>query len=168
MTEEGKCDRSTRCGCLFALVFLATASVGSAKTPRVSPPQPQIQSAPAGIKIERQDDSISLKPAPDLALRPEGERKAGALAHFVEGMGFEQNAHRSWCARTTGELRHPPAVVPLAQAFVAQRPQSTITARQDALKIVTRGCSLDPARYYRSVFEGGDLTIAHDPRSAGV
>jgi len=91
MTEEGKCDRSTRYGCLFALVFLATASVGSAKTPRVSPPQPQIQSAPAGIKIERQDDSISLKPAPDLALRPEGERKAGALAHFVEGMGFEQN-----------------------------------------------------------------------------
>ena len=91
MREEGKCDRSTRCGCLFALVFLATASVGSAKTPRVSPPQPQIQSTPAGIKIERQDDSISLKPAPDLALRPEGERKAGALAHFVEGMGFEQN-----------------------------------------------------------------------------
>ena len=91
MREEGKCDRSTRCGCLFALVFLATASVGSAKTPRVSPPQPQIQSAPAGIKIERQDDSISLKPAPDLGLRPEGERKAGALAHFVEGMGFEQN-----------------------------------------------------------------------------
>ena len=89
MREE--CDRSTRCGCLFALVFLATASVGSAKTPRVSPPQPQIQSTPAGIKIERQDDSISLKPAPDLALRPEGERKAGALAHFVEGMGFEQN-----------------------------------------------------------------------------
>jgi tetratricopeptide (TPR) repeat protein len=76
-------------GCLFALVFLATVSTASAKAPRTSPPK--IQSAPAGIKIERQDDSFSLKPAPDLVLRPEGERKAGALAHFVEGMVFEEN-----------------------------------------------------------------------------
>lgn len=80
---------STWRGCLFALVSLATASAVSAKAPRTSPPQ--IQSAPAGVKIERQDDSFSLKPAPDLVLRPEGERKAGALAHFVEGMAFEEN-----------------------------------------------------------------------------
>lgn len=80
---------STWRGCLFALVSLATASAVSAKAPRTSPPQ--IQSAPAGVKIERQDDSFSLKPAPDLVLRPEGERKAGALAHFVEGMTFEEN-----------------------------------------------------------------------------
>ena len=78
------------CWCLlFVLVFLATVSAVSAKPPRTKPPQ--IQSAPAGIKIEPQDDSLSLKPAPDLALRPEGERKAGALAHFVEGMVFEEN-----------------------------------------------------------------------------
>jgi tetratricopeptide (TPR) repeat protein len=80
---------STWRGCLFALVSLATASAVSAKAPRTSPRQ--IQSAPAGVKIERQDDSFSLKPAPDLVLRPEGERKAGALAHFVEGMAFEEN-----------------------------------------------------------------------------
>ena len=89
MREQRKCDMSTRWGCLFALFFLAMASAVSAKAPRTSPPQ--IQSAPAGTKIERQDDSFSLKPAPDLALRPEGERKAGALAHFVEGMVFEEN-----------------------------------------------------------------------------
>ena len=89
MREQGKCDMSTWWSCLFALVFLATANAAGAKAPRTSPPQ--IQSAPAGIKIERQDDSFSLKPAPDLALRPEGERKAGALAHFVEGMVFEEN-----------------------------------------------------------------------------
>jgi tetratricopeptide (TPR) repeat protein len=74
---------------LFALFLLATASAVSAKAPRAS--LPQIQSAPAGTKTERQDDSFSLKPAPDLVLRPEGERKAGALAHFVEGMAFEEN-----------------------------------------------------------------------------
>lgn len=89
MSEQGKCDMSTWWSCLFALVFLATASAVSAKAPRTSPPQ--IRSAPAGTKIERQDDSFRLKPAPDLALRPEGERKAGALAHFVEGMVFEEN-----------------------------------------------------------------------------
>jgi tetratricopeptide (TPR) repeat protein len=74
---------------LFVLVFLAAASAVSAKAPRTKPPQ--IRSAPAGMKIERRDDSFSLKPAPDLVLRPEGERKAGALAHFVEGMAFEES-----------------------------------------------------------------------------
>jgi len=88
MREQGKCDMSARWGYLFALVFLATASAMSARGPRPSPPP--IRSAPAGTKIERQDDSFSLKPAPDLALRPEGERKAGAFAHFVEGMVFEE------------------------------------------------------------------------------
>jgi tetratricopeptide (TPR) repeat protein len=71
------------------LFFFATASAASAKAPRAKPPQSR--STPAPIKIEPQDDSFSLKPAPDLALRPEGERKAGALAHFVEGMVFEEN-----------------------------------------------------------------------------
>jgi tetratricopeptide (TPR) repeat protein len=89
MREREKCDMSTWWSCLFALLFLATTSAVSAKAPRTSPPQ--IQSPPSAIKIERQDDSFSLKPAPDLVLRPEGERKAGALAHFVEGMVFEEN-----------------------------------------------------------------------------
>ena len=89
MRKRGKCDISTWWSCLFALLFLATTSPVSAKAPRTSPPQ--IQSAPAGIKVERQDDSFRPKPALDLVLRPEGERKAGALAHFVEGMVFEEN-----------------------------------------------------------------------------
>jgi tetratricopeptide (TPR) repeat protein len=89
MREHKKCGVSARWGIICVLVFLAAGSAASAKAPRTSPPQ--IRSAPAGIKIERQDDSLSLKPAPDLALRPEGERKAGALAHFVEGMAFEES-----------------------------------------------------------------------------
>ena len=53
---------------------------------------PHIGPSPARIKhIDRQDDSFSFKPAPDLVLRPAGQRKAGALAHFVEGMAFEEN-----------------------------------------------------------------------------
>jgi tetratricopeptide (TPR) repeat protein len=89
MREHKKCDVSAGRGIIFALVFFATASAASAKAPRAK--SPQSRSTPAPIKIEPQDDSFSLKPAPDLALRPEGERKAGALAHFVEGMVFEEN-----------------------------------------------------------------------------
>jgi tetratricopeptide (TPR) repeat protein len=76
-------------GCfVFRLGFLAAASTGLARTPRtVSPPS---RPSPA-IKIDRQDDFLNFKPAPDLALRPEGERKAGALAHFVEGMALEES-----------------------------------------------------------------------------
>jgi tetratricopeptide (TPR) repeat protein len=78
-------------GCfLFTLVFFAAASGAIAKTPRTL--APQIGPSPAEPKqIGRQDDSISFKPAADLTLRPQGEHKAGALAHFVEGMAFEEN-----------------------------------------------------------------------------
>src|SRR5438093_7358051 len=89
MREHKRCGVSDRWGIVFVLVFLAAAGAASAKTPRTSPPQ--IRSVPAAIKIERQDDSLSLKPAPDLVLRPDAERKAGALAHFVEGMTFEES-----------------------------------------------------------------------------
>jgi tetratricopeptide (TPR) repeat protein len=88
MREQGRCDMSTWWGCLFALVFLVAVSAVRAKAPLTKPPQ--IRSTPTPIKTEPQDDSFSLKPAPDLVLRPEGERKAGALAHFVEGMAFEE------------------------------------------------------------------------------
>ena len=42
-------------------------------------------------KAGRQDDSLNPKPAPDLALRAGGAHNADALAHFVEGMAFEEN-----------------------------------------------------------------------------
>jgi tetratricopeptide (TPR) repeat protein len=89
MSRQRKRGISTWWDCLFALVFLAAASATTAKTPRISPPLNQ--SAPRATKVERQDDSLNLRAAPDLVLRPEGERKAGALAHFVEGITFEEN-----------------------------------------------------------------------------
>jgi tetratricopeptide (TPR) repeat protein len=42
-------------------------------------------------KAGRQDASLNPKPAADLALRASGAHKADALAHFVEGMAFEEN-----------------------------------------------------------------------------
>src|SRR5947207_2703337 len=75
---------------LVAIVFLASGNAGIAKTPPVL--ASQIRHSPVGIKKNsKQDDSFNLKPAADLVLHPEGERKAGALADFVEGMAFEEN-----------------------------------------------------------------------------
>jgi tetratricopeptide (TPR) repeat protein len=85
-----KCGVSTCWGIVFALIFLAAAGTAIAQTPRTSPRQTRPSSA--AIKQHgRQDDSLGFRPAPDLALRPGGEHKAGALAHFVEGMEFEEN-----------------------------------------------------------------------------
>ena len=89
MRERRKRRVSSLGSFLFVLGFLTAASVANARSQRISPPQ--VQSTTVGKKIERQDDSLNLRPAPDLILRPEGERKAGALAHFVEGMAFEEN-----------------------------------------------------------------------------
>src|SRR3989441_1500233 len=90
MREQVRHGVSAPWGFVFALVIFASTNTGIAKTPRTL--APPIRPAPAGIKqIGRQDDSFNLKPPPDLALRPENERKAGALAHFIEGMAFEEN-----------------------------------------------------------------------------
>jgi tetratricopeptide (TPR) repeat protein len=74
----------------FLFVFLNFRSTGVARTPAAS--LPQVGSSTAIVKkSNQQHDSLNLKPAVDLLLRPEGERKAGALASFVEGGSFEEN-----------------------------------------------------------------------------
>ena len=75
---------------LFLFVFLSFRNSGVARTPGAS--MPQAGSSTVSIKKSRQQqDSFTLKPAADLLLRPEGERKAGALASFVEGRSLEEN-----------------------------------------------------------------------------
>ena len=80
------------CACrklLFALGLLIAATVAEAQAPKTSPAKvPRAHPAKSGA---RHDDSVASKPAPDLALRPQAAHKADALAHFVEGMGFEEN-----------------------------------------------------------------------------
>jgi len=74
---------------IFALIIFGVANALADQTTktssaRVPHPQPRKQGA-------RQDDSVNSKKASDLALRPGGDRKAGALAHFVQGMALEEN-----------------------------------------------------------------------------
>jgi tetratricopeptide (TPR) repeat protein len=74
---------------LFALSFLVAATVAEAQAPKASPAK--VPRARPGKPLARHDDSVASKPAADLALRPQAAHKADALAHFVEGMGFEEN-----------------------------------------------------------------------------
>jgi tetratricopeptide (TPR) repeat protein len=79
----------TRRKLLFALSFLAAATLAHAQAPKASPAK--ASRAHPGKSIPRHDDSVTSKPAPDLALRSQGAHKADALARFVEGMAFEEN-----------------------------------------------------------------------------
>ena len=73
-----------------ATLLLILFGIADARPSKQSsrPPLPR-ENAPK--KSARQDDSVTLAPATDLALRAEGERKAEALAHFVEGTSFEES-----------------------------------------------------------------------------
>jgi tetratricopeptide (TPR) repeat protein len=80
------------CACrelVFAVSFLIAATLAQAQLPKASPVR--VPRAHPGKTVPRHDDSIASKPSSDLALRPQGTRKADALARFVEGMAFEEN-----------------------------------------------------------------------------
>jgi tetratricopeptide (TPR) repeat protein len=83
MTERRKSSIGVGLLLFVPLVLLVAASVAVAR--------PSKSSSAATKKAGRQDDSLNFKSAPDLALRSEGVHKAEALAHFVEGMAFEEN-----------------------------------------------------------------------------
>jgi tetratricopeptide (TPR) repeat protein len=66
------------------------SSVADHRSAKTSAPRSGVSSA-LTKKAARQDDSVTSRPAADLALRSEGAHKADALVHFVEGMSFEEN-----------------------------------------------------------------------------
>jgi tetratricopeptide (TPR) repeat protein len=74
--------------CLAVLLALWSGENVCAKPRRTA------RATPAGASVKKPellDDSALLVPAKDLALRNDGEHKADALAHFVDGINFEEN-----------------------------------------------------------------------------
>jgi tetratricopeptide (TPR) repeat protein len=92
-------ERAGRCGhalprLLVAVLFLVASHCLPARSRSASPAPPPIPAAPPAKKSEksaRQNDSLFVTPAKDLLLRLDNEHKADALAHFVEGISFEEN-----------------------------------------------------------------------------
>src|SRR5207249_5853710 len=73
---------------IFALSFFVAAAISHGQ-PKAS--LAKIPRAHAAKTVGRQDDSVTSKPPPDLALRSQGAHKADALARFVEGIALEEN-----------------------------------------------------------------------------
>src|SRR5205085_6965700 len=78
-------------------------------------------------KSARQNDSLSTTPARDLLLRIEGDHKADALAHFVEGMSFEENGEMD---KALAAYRKVLDVDP-GQADLASRVAARLTRQDD-------------------------------------
>jgi tetratricopeptide (TPR) repeat protein len=74
-------------------VFFGLLVVMGAGDVCAAPRRPRKNASPreAAKKTELQDDSLLSLPAKDLTLRNDGEHKADALAHFVDGINFEEN-----------------------------------------------------------------------------
>lgn len=81
-----------RLAALLLVVFSCVALPAAFARSRVAPLPPPTKPSPMPAKkVSRLDDSLNLMPAKDLQLRLENEHKADALAHFVEGMAFEES-----------------------------------------------------------------------------
>jgi tetratricopeptide (TPR) repeat protein len=76
-------------GIVFALAIFVAANIAHGQAPKATPAK--TARSHRSKQAARQDDSVNPKPVPDLALRAQGAHKADALAHFVEGMSFEEN-----------------------------------------------------------------------------
>ena len=78
-------------GLLLVVLVLPVSEPLAARSRSASSTPPAIPGASTAKKTARQDDSTLTAPSKDLLLRLENEHKADALAHFVEGMAFEEN-----------------------------------------------------------------------------
>ena len=109
-------------------VFFLSLAASLVARPRSAAPSPPASPSPAPTKKSvRQEDSVFITPAKDLLLRPDGEHKADALAHFVEGMSFEENGEMD---KALAAYRKVLDVDP-GQANLASRVAALLTRQDD-------------------------------------
>ena len=126
MERNGRLERILHL-LLLAAFFLALATPLMAR-PRPIVPSPQASPTAAQAKKSvRQEDSLFTTPAKDLLLRVEGEHKADALAHFVEGMSLEENGEMD---KALAAYRKVLDVDP-GQADLASRVAGLLTRQDD-------------------------------------
>ena len=149
--------------------------------PRSAAPSPQVSpSAVPTKKSIRQEDSVFTTPPKDLFLRAEGEHKADALAHFVEGMSLEENGEMD---KALAAYRKVLDLDP-GQADLASRVAALLTRQDDfpqAIDVLKDAIKANPnasepllqlafiyAKYLRRTDQAIDYVnraIALDPRN---
>ena len=138
------------CGLFFSL--LHTVPARSAVPSPV--PNELIAKTVAAKKSPAQDDSFTLIPAKDLALRPENARKADALVDFVEGSRLEENAEiDSALAAYQKVLNVDPGQAELALRVAALLSRQEDFPRAiDVLKDAIKANPKEPAPYLQLSF----------------
>ena len=95
--------------------------------PRSAVSAPESTPRPPVKKSSGQDDSVFLTPAKDLLLRTDSQHKADALAHFVEGISFEEQGEMD---KALAAYRKVLDVDP-GQAELASRVAALLTRQDD-------------------------------------
>jgi tetratricopeptide (TPR) repeat protein len=141
-------------------------------------PNDRAGNRPTAKQVEKQDDSFVAKPARDLSLRPEGQHKADALAHYLEGMAFEENGETAKALKAYREVLN----VDPGQADLACRVAGLLTRQDDfpeAIDVLKDAVKAAPnasepylqlaliyAKYLKKIdqaIEFGNKAIALDP-----
>jgi tetratricopeptide (TPR) repeat protein len=179
MEPNGRFDRILHL-LVFGASLLALATSVMAR-PRPVEPSPQPSASPVAIKKSvRQQDSIFMTPAKDLLLRGDGEHKADALAHFVEGLSLEETGEMG---KALAAYRKVLDVDP-GQAELASRVAALLTRQDDfpqAIDVLKDAIKANPnasgpllqlafiyAKYLRRTDQAIDYVnraIALDPRN---
>src|SRR3954447_6125791 len=130
-------------------------------------------------RIDPIDDSLALPPARDLSLSIEGEHKAEALAHFVEGIDFEENGEMEKSLEAYRQvLNVDPGQIELAVRVAALLTRdddypSAIDVLKDAVKVHPKApepyleLAFIYAKYLKKLdqaIEFANKAIALDPR----
>ena len=129
-------------GAYLALLLLV-CGIGKISSARA--PSTRSQKATAAHAAPKRadviDDSLALPPARDLNLSIEGEHKAEALAHFVEGIDFEENGEMEKAVEAYRQvLNVDPGQIELAVRVAALLTRdddypSAIDVLKDAIKV---------------------------------
>ena len=97
-----------------------------AARPTAAPSVPP-KAVPVLKQPERQDDTFNPRPAKDLTLKPEAQRKGDALAHYVQGLGYEESGEMDKALKEYREVLN----VDPGQADLACRVALMLTRQDD-------------------------------------
>ena len=171
----------TRKLAVYLALLLLVCGIGKILSAPVSPTKSQKKTAahPTPKRTDLIDDSLALPPARDLNLSIEGGHKAEALAHFAEGIDFEEDGEMEKALEAYRQvLNVDPGQIELAVRVAALLTRdddypSAIDVLKDAVKVHPKApepyleLSFIYAKYLKKVdqaIEFANKAIALDPQ----
>src|SRR5205085_2755411 len=159
----------TRKQAVYLALLLPVCGIGKISSSPAPSTRPQKAAAahPAPKRTDLIDDSLALPPARDLNLNIVGEHKAEALAHFAEGIDFEENGEMEKALEAYRQvLNVDPGQIELAVRVAALLTRdddypSAIDVLKDAVKVHPKAPEpyLELSFIYAKYLKKGDQAI---------